>query len=69
MELVCCGDVDVNPGPEINYGNLSKVSVEHKQNLLLAHMNIQNVSKKRMQLKPFIDDMAENALVGISECW
>ena len=32
-------------------------------------MNYQDVSKKRTQLKSFVNDMGPNAIVGISESW
>ena len=63
------GDIEQNPGPEISYDNFSKLSDKNKQNLSIVHTNFQDVFKKRTQLKPFVNDMGPNAIVGISESW
>ena len=49
--------------------NFFKVSKKYKVNLRVAHINFQNVSKKRMQLKYFVADVRTNDFVGISENW
>ena len=67
--LKLCGDIEQNPGPEIGCDNFSKLSDKNQQNLRIVHMNFQDVSKKRTQLKSFVNEMETNAIVGISESW
>ena len=66
-----CGDIEQNPVPEISYDNFSKLCDKNKQNLSIVHVNFQDVSKnkKHTQLKSFVNDMGQNAIVGISESW
>ena len=64
-----CGDIEQHPGPEISFDNFSKLFDKNKQNLRIVHMNFQDVSKKRTQLKSSVIDMGPNAIVGVSESW
>ena len=67
--LTQSGDVGKNPGLietiETVYGICSK----NCANLKFVHLNFQSISRKRMQLKKFLDDMGENTIIGISETW
>ena len=67
--MLCCGDIELNPGPQMCYENFFKISEKYKNNLRFVHLNFQDVSKKHMQLKSFINDMGKNADIGISESW
>ena len=67
--MLCCGDIELNPGPQMCYENFFKISKKYKNNLIFVHLNFQDVSKKHMQLKSFINDMGKNAIIGISESW
>ena len=67
--MLCCGDIELNPGPQMCYENFFKTSEKYKNNLRFVHLNFQDVSKKHKQLKSFINDMGKNAIIGISESW
>ena len=67
--MLCCGEIELNPGPQMCYENFFNISEKYKNNLRFVHLNFQDVSKKHMQLKSFIDDMGKNAIIGISESW
>ena len=45
--MLCRGDIELNPGPEMCYEYFFKVSEEYKNNLRFVHLNIQDLSKKQ----------------------
>ena len=65
--MLCCGDIELNPGLQMCYEYFFKVSEKFKNNLRFVHLNFQDVSKKQMQLMSFINDMGKNVNTGISE--
>ena len=67
--MLCRGDIDLNPGPQMCYENFFKVSEKYKNILRFGHLKFQDASKKHMHLKSFINDMGKNAIIGISESW
>ena len=64
--MLCCGDIELNPGPEMCYDYFFKVSEMNKNHLRFDHLNFQVVSKKHMLLQSFINDMGKNAVIGIA---
>ena len=58
--MLCCGDIDPNPGPEMWYENFFIVSEKYKNILRFVHLNFQDVSKKQMQLESSFNDMGKN---------
>ena len=69
--MLCCSDIELNPGPEMCYEYFFKVSEKYKTTYAYCffHLNFQDVTKKQRQLKSFINDMGQNAIIRISSCW
>ena len=65
--MLCCGDIELNPDPEMCYEYFFKDSEKYIDHLRFVHLNFQDVSKKQMQMKSIINDMGKNAIIGISE--
>ena len=64
--MICCGDIELIPDPEMCYEYFFKVSEMYKNNLRFVYLNFQDVYKKHMLLKTFISDMGKNAVNGIA---
>ena len=62
--MFCCGDIELNPGPEMSYEYFVKVSEKYKNNLRFVRLNFQDLSKKQIQLKSFVNDMGKTLLLG-----
>ena len=63
--MLCCRDIELNPGPEMFYEYFFKVSEMHKNNLRFDHLNLQTVSNKHILLQSYINDMGKNTIIGI----
>ena len=45
----------------------SQLTVKFKKPMSFIHINVQSVTKKRMQLNSIVSEMGENAIFGIYE--
>ena len=67
--MLCCGEIELSPGPEMCYEYFFKVCEKYENNLRFVHLNFQDIFKEQMQLKSFINDMGKNAIIGMAETW
>ena len=62
--MLCCGDIKLKLGPEMCYEHFFRVSEKYKNNLRFVNLNFQDVSKKQLQSKSFINDMGKTLFLG-----
>ena len=67
--MLCVGDIELNPGPEMCYEYFFKVSEKYKNSLRFVHLIFQDVSKKQLLLKSFINGKGKNAIIAFPESW
>ena len=51
--LLSCGDVEVNPGPDVDYTDYLKIGKSRLHNLKFVVFNFQSLRRKLNQLKCF----------------
>ena len=68
-KLELSGDVETNPGPEVNLKALTKLFQNNNKYLKSFHVIAQNLIKKRLTLEDITNDLGTNTIYGISETW
>ena len=68
-KLKLSGDVETNPGPQVNFKSLTKLFQNNNKYLKIFLVNAQNLIKKRLTLEDITKDLGTNTIYGISETW
>ena len=63
------GNIEINPGPLINYKYLTTLFKTNNRSLKFFHLNAQSLLKKRSTLENLINDLGANIIFGFSESW
>ena len=66
--LILSGDIELNPGPPLDYSDVVKASKTSKNLIKYLHINCQSIVKKRCGVKKLLDDF-HNTIFGFSETW
>ena len=68
-KLSLSGDIEINPGPLINFKYLTTLFKKNNRSLKFFHLNAQSLLKKRSTLENLINDLGANTIFGFSESW
>ena len=68
-KLKLSGDVETNPGPQVNFKALTKLFQNNNKYLKIYHVNAQSLIKKRLTLEDITKDLGTNTIYGVSETW
>ena len=69
QRLLLSGDVELNPGPLINFKFLTEQFARNKKQLKFFHVNCQSMLHKKTQVESIISDLGENCIYGFTETW
>ena len=67
--LLLSGDIETNPGPQLEYTNAKKLSERHANKIKFFHINVEDATYKHIQLQQLVNDMGENTVIGFCETW
>ena len=67
--LFLSGDVELNPGPPLNYTQFTTLMKKYNDQVKFLHQNCQSVLGQRLLLKNFLSDLGDNCISGFSEMW
>ena len=67
--LFLSGDVELNPGPPLNYTQFTTLMKKYNDQVKFLHQNCQSVLGQRLLLKNFLSDLGDNCISGFSETW
>ena len=67
--LFLSGDVELKPGPPLNYTQFTSLMKKYNDQVLFLHQNCQSVLGQRLLLKNFLSDLGDNYISGFSETW
>ena len=68
-KLKLSGDVETNPGPQVNFKALTNLFRVNNKYLKFFHVNAQSLIKKRLTLEDITKDLGTNTIYAISETW
>ena len=69
QRLLLSGDVEINPGPSINFKFLTEQFARNMKQLKFFHVNCQSMLHKKTQIESIISDLGENCIYGLTETW
>ena len=67
--LLLSGDVELNPGPPLNYTQFTTLMKKYNDQVKSPHQSCQSVLGQRLLLKNFLSDLVDNCVSGFSETW
>ena len=67
--LLCSGDIDMNPGPTVNFKKLSQEFLKAPKNTKFFHINCQSIVQKKEQMQIILSGLGDNTVYGLSETW
>ena len=67
--LFLSGDVELSPGPPLNYTQFTTLMKKYNNQVKFLHQNRQCVLGQRLLLKNFLSDLSDNCISGFSETW
>ena len=62
LKLFLSGDIEINPGPQLNVKHLKNLSRKTIWSLKFFHLNAQSLPKKRTKIKNLIKDYGANTI-------
>ena len=65
--LFFSGDVELNPGPPLNYTQFTTLMKKYNDQVKFQYQNCQSVLGQRLILKNFLSDLGDNCISGFSE--
>ena len=67
--LFLSGDVELKPGPLLNYTQFTTSMKKYNDRVKLLHQNCQSVLGQKLLLKNFLSDLGDNCILDFSETW
>ena len=67
--LLCSGDIDMNPGPTVNFKKLSQEFLKAPKDTKFFHINCQSIVQKKEQMQIILSGLGDNTVYGLSETW
>ena len=63
------GDVELNPGPPLNYTQFTTLMKKYNDQVKFPHQNCQSLLGQMLLLKKFLSDLGDNCISSFSETW
>ena len=67
--LFLSNDVELNPGPPLNYTQFTTLMKKYNDQVKFLHQNCQSVLGQRLLIKKFLSALGDNSITGFSETW
>ena len=67
--LLGSGDIEMNPGPTVNFKKFSQEFVKAPKNTTFFHANCQSIVQKKEQIQIILNGLGDNTVYGLSETW